>query len=125
MEMKMGRWKVVWERIRKDLSSYGMALLLLAVLLGAAVLSGRTLCPVARIFGIPCPGCGMTRALGCLLTGNFKEAWQWNPAVYPLAVWTVWFLAERYLFDRCTRVVRAALILVLVFMVGCYLLRRI
>lgn len=121
----MGRWKVVWIRIRKDLSSYGMALLLLAVHLGAAVLSGRTLCPVARIFGIPCPGCGMTRALGCLLTGNFTGAWQWNPAVYPLAVWTVWFLAERYLLGRCSGGVRTALILVLGFMTVCYILRMI
>jgi phosphatidylserine synthase len=32
-------------------------------------------------FGIPCPGCGMTRALWALTRGDFAEAWHWHPLV--------------------------------------------
>jgi len=31
-------------------------------------------CPIFHTFGIPCPGCGMTRATVFLFRGNWKEA---------------------------------------------------
>lgn len=36
------------------------------------------LCPTRRFFHIPCPGCGMTRALFVFLHGNIKEALFYN-----------------------------------------------
>jgi hypothetical protein len=48
------------------------ALLLLAKL-------GVTPCPVALVTGHPCPGCGLTRATGALLHGDFQEALRLHP----------------------------------------------
>jgi hypothetical protein len=49
----------------------GAALLqLLLTLIGAP---GWT-CPIFHTFGIPCPGCGLTRATVFLFRGNWKEA---------------------------------------------------
>ena len=31
-------------------------------------------CPVQQILGIPCPGCGLTTAVGLLLRGDWREA---------------------------------------------------
>ncbi len=31
-------------------------------------------CPVHQILGIPCPGCGLTTAVGLLLRGDWQEA---------------------------------------------------
>lgn len=31
-------------------------------------------CPVQQILGIPCPGCGLTTAVGLLLRGEWQEA---------------------------------------------------
>lgn len=40
-----------------------------------------TVCPVKLLFGVPCPGCGMTRAAGMVLSGNIAEGIQMNPNV--------------------------------------------
>jgi len=39
------------------------------------------LCPLRRLLGIPCPGCGMTRALAHLAKGEWRAA----VALHPLA----------------------------------------
>jgi hypothetical protein len=36
-------------------------------------------CPLHALTGIPCPTCGMTRGLGCLLQGQIEEALLFNP----------------------------------------------
>ncbi|MCI9456522.1 MAG: DUF2752 domain-containing protein [Oscillospiraceae bacterium] len=43
-------------------------------------------CPFYAITGIPCPGCGMTRALLSALRMEWRQALHWNPMVYPLAL---------------------------------------
>ena len=45
--------------------------------------TGPVLCPSALVLGLPCPGCGMTRALGCATHGKFREAFGFN-AIWPL-----------------------------------------
>jgi len=52
------------------------------VLLGAGALQlGLSLlglpgwaCPIKTVLGIPCPGCGLTRAIGELLSGDWRHA---------------------------------------------------
>lgn len=36
-------------------------------------------CPFEAVTGIPCPGCGMTRAILNLIAGNFGDAALYNP----------------------------------------------
>lgn len=43
------------------------------------------LCPVASTFGIPCPGCGLTRATLALLHGDVHTALHLHPLVWLLA----------------------------------------
>lgn len=54
---------------------------------------GPTFCLFRRILGRPCPGCGMTRALSCVLHGDLQRAFTYNRlvvVVFPLLCWT-WF----------------------------------
>ena len=48
-------------------------------------------CPIRRLTGIPCAGCGMSRALLLLLQGRLREAAAYHPLVFlapaALAVW--------------------------------------
>ena len=37
------------------------------------------LCPFYILTGLPCPGCGLTRAFICLGHGHFVESLHWNP----------------------------------------------
>lgn len=43
--------------------------------------SRRSLCLIYNLFGVRCPGCGMTKALSCAVHGDFKQALRYNPLV--------------------------------------------
>jgi hypothetical protein len=52
----------------------------------AAVLwLGAPICPTALFLGIPCPGCGLTRATLALVSGDIASAFRLHPLVPILA----------------------------------------
>jgi hypothetical protein len=44
-----------------------------------AFLAGAELCPFHALTGLPCPGCGLTRAFRAIAHGEFQAAWGFNP----------------------------------------------
>ena len=48
----------------------------------------------------PCPGCGITRAVICLLKLDFKGAFEYNYMVYSLPVLYLMFLTDGKLFKK-------------------------
>ena len=63
-----------------------------------AILNEFPICPTAGLFGLPCPGCGLTRATLLFLQGEFARALAFHPLVIPLA--PMYFGALGYLgFD--------------------------
>jgi Protein of unknown function (DUF2752) len=54
-------------------------------------------CPFAELFGLPCPGCGLTRAAWALLRGDFRGALSLHP-LSPLLVPVVAAAMGRLLF---------------------------
>jgi hypothetical protein len=69
-------------------------LLVLALLaaFGVAVLSEFPLCPMAGTFGVPCPGCGLTRATLALFRGDLRAALHFHPLVLLLTPLFVSFM---------------------------------
>ncbi|MBX3268822.1 MAG: DUF2752 domain-containing protein [Sandaracinaceae bacterium] len=64
----------------------------------ALIVAGVPLCPTKNFFGIPCPGCGMTRATEAMLTGDFWGMLRLHPLapfIVPVAI---------YMFGRATLV---------------------
>jgi hypothetical protein len=59
--------------------------LALATPLAVALVSEFPLCPSAGVLGLPCPGCGLTRATLLLLHGDVARALALHPLVIPLA----------------------------------------
>ncbi len=56
---------------------------------------GFTICPLRRMTGLPCPGCGMTRALAHLAKGEWSAAIHDHPLAPLLAaevalLWAAW-----------------------------------
>lgn len=75
-------------------------------------------CPIHFMTGINCPGCGMSRALFCVLRLDLPRAFAFHPLWWLLPVLAVfWFLREssrisRRTFDRFLAVFSALFILV-------------
>ena len=59
---------------------------LVAALVLVAHWCGVTLCLVKRVFGVPCPMCGATRAVLLVLGGNVADAFAMQPLVMTLLV---------------------------------------
>lgn len=53
-------------------------------LMALAVTVKLPLCPMASLLGIPCPGCGLSRAAVALLHGHYAEAYRFHPLVFAL-----------------------------------------
>lgn len=55
-------------------------------------------CPFRFVFHIPCPVCGLTRAVRSIVRGEFSQAFSYHPLVLLIPVWLV------VLFGRDTRI---------------------
>jgi hypothetical protein len=53
---------------------------------GVAAALGWIRCPLAALYHIPCPGCGMTRAMLLLLTGHVEASLRMNALAVPVAL---------------------------------------
>ena len=59
--------------------------------------AGLPLCPMAGVLGVPCPGCGLTRATLTLLRGDFRGAFALHPLVFVLAPIFAWAMGSALL----------------------------
>lgn len=48
-------------------------------------ITGRSICAFYNITGVPCPGCGMTRAFKHLFQGHIAEAFRYHP-LFPFVI---------------------------------------
>lgn len=72
-------------------------------------------CPTQILFNFPCPGCGMTRALMLVLSGQFGEAWRLQPPVYGWILGGAGFCVDRYLIHVEKRSAGAAKLWIVYF----------
>lgn len=78
-------------------------------------------CPVVMITGMPCPGCGMTRAAFRVLRLDFAGAWRIHPFIYPIIILAFLFCVERYLFlKKEMKVLKILMIVIAVGMIVFY-----
>lgn len=64
----------------------------LVALIGLIVFVFDYHCPFKATFSIPCPGCGMTRALFALLQGHFALSLHWHALLIPSIGFLVLYL---------------------------------
>ncbi len=74
---RVSRMKRLFERY--VLSLLGAAILAGSLLFAPAGLPGVTVCWFKRFTGLPCPGCGMTRAFCAISHGELAAAWVFHP----------------------------------------------
>lgn len=82
-------------------------------------------CPVYFVFGIPCPGCGMTRACFSVLSGQLAQAFQWNPLWPVLPPFLVLLAVKDGRIFRSKRINTSVYAVVFALTAGVYALRMI
>ena len=103
------------------------------VILGALILFEVPICPARVFVGVPCPGCGLTRATEAMMAGDFAEMARYHPLaplITPLFVYGMVRIAlvtsgilRRRAWDPLKKVPEWAWTIVAVVVLGVYGLR--
>lgn len=80
-------------------------------------------CPVYRLTGIPCPGCGLTRAWCCFLAGDWKSAVGYHPLFLAAPFYLLAVVAGDFPCWGACRVRRAFCMGYTALLLGVYLVR--
>ena len=86
----------LWEILRKDLRDFKAAIFALVLYNVLARSLFHAFCPQLILTGFPCAGCGMTRAVFYILTGQFSRGMNLNPAAPLWILFLFWFFFNRY-----------------------------
>ena len=113
---------------RFDKKNIKLYLLIICVLLliGTLMMLGLYKCPLRALFGIPCPLCGITRALFSVLHGDFAAAFYYHP-LWPVVVilLILYLLTFTGLIRPSGTVVNSVLFGSCVLLIACYIWRHV
>ncbi len=123
-ELKM-RLRSILNRVWKDVKNNGVCIVIVALCLIIINYIFGTVCPVALIFGVPCPGCGMTRAAAALLHGQPGQAMSYNAAIYVWIMYVVYWFTDRYIFENKRKKLSTALLIIVCLVTITYYVYRI
>lgn len=83
--------------IKKDIKYIGPVIVGLVIMFWAMDRLFHTVCPLRFITGVPCPGCGITRAFLKVLHLDLVGATRMHPFWIPVLLLAVCYIAVRYL----------------------------
>lgn len=86
---------------QKTFRDAAAALGIIAVCMAAMYILGGKFCYFKAFFGLPCPGCGLTRASVSFVKGDIAAAFFYHPLF--LLVWALFALAGVSLFSAGAR----------------------
>lgn len=92
--------KEIAARIKHDIKDLWMAIIVLVVYTVLVNVIFHAFCPMVIVTGLPCPGCGMTRALFYLATGRLHQSIYMNPMGIPIACIIIYFFWNRYIIGK-------------------------
>ena len=117
--------KEVWQRIWKDIWEYKWMGIVIIILYFVMQNIFGAFCPMLIISGLPCPGCGLTRAVTLTLCMEFERAYYLSPMVFAIIGFSAWVLICRYLLGRKVRGFYLGITILSVGLIGIYLYRMI
>lgn len=88
--------KLLW----KDIKDVKWAIIIIIAYFALGRYFLYSLCPMVMVTGLPCPGCGLTRAGFALLRLDLAGAYRIHPFIYPIAGYMVVFGWNRYIMGR-------------------------
>jgi len=89
-------FKAMLEDIKKNYKIF----LVVTVLIGIMVVMLDKFCLIAKIFGMPCPGCGMSRAVFLMFNGKISESIAMHPVLPLLIVFVIYAGIRKYVMNN-------------------------
>lgn len=83
-----------------DLYQNRIAILCIIIYMSVTQFLFHSVCPIAILFGFPCPACGLTRAGISFLTAHFSTAFQMNPCIFLLIPYFLYLWFYKYIFEK-------------------------
>ena len=77
--MRQAGLRELRNRVRRDVGEYRYAIAGLLLYYVVTRLVFRAFCPLVIVTGLPCPGCGLSRAVWFFLTGQFARSFSLHP----------------------------------------------
>ncbi len=117
------RGKEILKRIGRDIK--GAAAVAAAFLICYLIIHWffDSFCPFLILTGLPCPGCGLTRAGLYLLRGRIDRAAYSNPSIFLILAFGLYCAYFRYIKGTPVRGVRVAIGILVTGMLGIYVVR--
>lgn len=82
-----------------------------------------SVCYSTILFGIPCPGCGITRATKLLLTGHVHESLQMHPLLFLVILGVILYPILRKNVTNYTVIIKTYVVVCAVIFIGFYIYR--
>ncbi|MCR5702826.1 MAG: DUF2752 domain-containing protein [Lachnospiraceae bacterium] len=83
------------------------------------------ICPFRLVTGIPCPGCGLTRAGLSLIKLDFGKVLYYNVMIIPIAIYIIYAVVCRYVLGTKVRFATVILIILAVALLVLYFYRMV
>lgn len=110
-------------RIRKDLKEFVWAGIVFVVYYLIVHTIYDAFCPLLVVTGIPCAGCGLTRAALYLLQGRLPQAAYINPSIFLIILFLLYCGYFRYIKGSKIKGFHVVLAILIICMLGIYICR--
>lgn len=118
-----GKLKDIVSRIIKDGKEYGWAAVVSAVYYVIVHLMNMTFCPLLQITGLPCAGCGLTRAFLFMARGELARALYIQPMAFLILLFLLYCGYFRYIKGSRIRGFQPLFILLVIAVLFFYVIR--
>jgi hypothetical protein len=115
----------IWGRLFADFRKYWWVP---AILLGYYLIVQKFFtasCPIYQTIGIPCAGCGMTRAARFVLTGQFSRAFYLNPLAFFVVAFVLYCIFYRYIKGKAVPHFVKGIVVILILLFLFYIVRMV
>ena len=117
------KMKKVLKLIANDIWSLKIVVPLLFITIEGLKYLWGAMCPMVIVTGLPCPGCGLTRALISVFKLDFSHACEYNASIYLWIFVAVWWSVFRYIYEKKAPGMSLIIAIVILITIIYYLVR--
>lgn len=92
--------KSAFIKMGKDLWSIKYVVICVFIYTRLAKFFLGAMCPMVITTGLPCPGCGITRAMISVLLFRFSEALVYNPCIFVWIAYVLYLILYKYFMNK-------------------------